>query len=104
VILDFTGGAFAGGQLYVALSRCRSLEGIVLKSRISPRDVIVNHEVVSFSRSANDRQLIEKEIERAKADEFYRTAIQAFKRAIFARQLTHSAKLWNDAMNWAALP
>ncbi len=83
VILDFTGGAFAGGQLYVALSRCRSLEGIVLKSRISPRDVIVNHEVVSFSRSANDRQLIEKEIERAKADEFYRTAIQAFKKSHF---------------------
>ena len=83
VIIDFSGGAFAGGQLYVALSRCRSLEGIVLKSRISPRDVIVNNEVIQFSRSANDRELIERELEKAQADEFYKKAYQAFKKSHF---------------------
>lgn len=83
VIIDFSGGAFAGGQLYVALSRCRSLEGIVLKSRISPRDVIVNSAVVAFSRSANDRQLIEHELEKAKADEYYRQANLAFRKSHF---------------------
>ncbi len=79
VIIDFSGGAFAGGQLYVALSRCRSLEGIVLKTRISPRDVIVNNEVVVFSRSANDRHLIESELEKAQADDFYRESMRTFK-------------------------
>ena len=71
VLIDFSGGAFAGGQLYVALSRCRSLEGIVLKTKISPRDIIVNKEVVIFSRSSNDKLLIEKELNKAEANDLY---------------------------------
>ncbi len=49
VIVDLGWGAFAHGQLYVALSRCKSLDGLVLKSRIRPRDVIVDERVVEFS-------------------------------------------------------
>lgn len=39
VIVDLTGGTFANGQLYVALSRCTSLEGLVLKRDVIPRDL-----------------------------------------------------------------
>ncbi|MEJ6550895.1 AAA family ATPase [Corynebacterium sp. USCH3] len=39
VIVDLTGGTFANGQLYVALSRCTSLEGLVLKRDVLPRDL-----------------------------------------------------------------
>jgi ATP-dependent DNA helicase PIF1 len=39
VIVDLTGGTFANGQLYVALSRCTSLEGLVLKREVLPRDL-----------------------------------------------------------------
>ncbi|TRX65947.1 tetratricopeptide repeat protein [Carboxylicivirga sp. M1479] len=78
VMLDFSGGAFAGGQLYVALSRCISLEGIVLKTKISPRDVIVNSEVVSFSKAANNKVLIEKELQKAKAQDLYKAAQDQF--------------------------
>lgn len=39
VVVDLTGGTFANGQLYVALSRCTSLEGLVLKRDVIPRDL-----------------------------------------------------------------
>ncbi|MCT4646423.1 MAG: AAA family ATPase [Carboxylicivirga sp.] len=78
VMLDFSGGAFAGGQLYVALSRCVSLKGIVLKTQITPRDVIVNNAVINFSRTANNKALIEKELDKAEAIDLYKLAAAKF--------------------------
>ena len=48
VIIDLGRGAFEHGQTYVALSRCRTLEGIVLKQLLRPRDVLVDERVVEF--------------------------------------------------------
>ena len=48
VLVDLGGGAFEHGQLYVALSRCRTLEGVVLRHRIRPQDVITDERVVEF--------------------------------------------------------
>lgn len=78
VVIDFTGGAFAGGQTYVALSRCTSLDGITLTRPITPRDVFVNAEVVRFSRSFNNSQLIERALQQAEADRRYHAAVEAF--------------------------
>ncbi len=80
VLIDFSGGAFAGGQLYVALSRCRTLEGIVLKTRLSLRDVIVPSEVIDFSKSANDKELINQQLESAEADALYHKSLEEFNR------------------------
>lgn len=48
VLLDLGGGAFEHGQLYVALSRCRTLEGVVLRQPIRPQDVITDDRVADF--------------------------------------------------------
>lgn len=49
IIIDMGKGAFAHGQLYVALSRCRTLGGITLRTRITLRDIIVDEAVGNFS-------------------------------------------------------
>lgn len=48
VVIDLGAGAFEYGQTYVALSRCRSFEGIILKRPISPRDIKVDERVRDF--------------------------------------------------------
>lgn len=53
VVID-AGSAFTHGQVYVALSRCRSLQGIILRSRIYPNAIKVDPQVVNFlSQSEN---------------------------------------------------
>ncbi len=51
-VIDMGSGAFAHGQTYVALSRCRSLQGIRLHKQISPADVIVDRRVAEYYRAA----------------------------------------------------
>lgn len=41
-------GAFAHGQTYVALSRCTSLEGIILKTPIKPQDIMVDPQIIEY--------------------------------------------------------
>lgn len=48
VVLDLGRGTFAHGQLYVALSRCTTLEGIVLKQPIERRHVLLDVSVQEF--------------------------------------------------------
>src|SRR5690606_3301960 len=45
------GAAFAPGQVYVALSRIRSLNGLVLKSRINANNIFTNRDVLIYSQN-----------------------------------------------------
>ena len=48
VIVDIGRGAFAHGQIYVALSRCTSFEGMVLKKPINKNNILMDYRVVKF--------------------------------------------------------
>lgn len=67
VTIDMGGGAFTAGQTYVALSRCRSLEGLSFVNPVRPYDVRVNSAVKEFSKGFNDSCKIRSAIEEATA-------------------------------------
>lgn len=80
VKIDLSGGVFAGGQTYVALSRCRSLKGIALQEPVKREDIYVNQEIVRFSKNYNDPSALNTAIQQSKADKQYHDATKAFDR------------------------
>ena len=65
--LDLSRGMFAAGQLYVALSRVRSLKGLFLSRPIIPQYAHTSREVLQYACGYNDEQVINSEIESGKA-------------------------------------
>lgn len=83
VNIDFSGGVFAGGQTYVALSRCTALEGICLQEPIKPTDIFIRTEVLNFANHYNDGNIMQKALNESKADKEYHEAIAAFDKGDF---------------------
>lgn len=64
VIIDAGNTAFARGQLYTALSRCRSLQGIILKRKLRPEDIIADPRIIHFHETEQLLDTIKEEEER----------------------------------------
>ncbi|OQX20021.1 MAG: hypothetical protein BWK76_02860 [Desulfobulbaceae bacterium A2] len=92
-IID-AGAAFAHGQVYVALSRCRTLEGMVLRTPLQREAVITDTEVRRFSA---------QEHERPPTQEHYESARLAFQQRLLTACFDCGAVRYRLGQLWRAL-
>ena len=61
VDLKLGSGCFAHGQLYTALSRCKSLDGLLLERRVFQDDLILDQKVIDFYKELEEKLKTEKQ-------------------------------------------
>ncbi len=77
--------SFSHGQVYVALSRCRTLEGIVLRSPLPPQAIISDRAVGDFSHYVETNQPSEEHLDNLKQRYYYELLTELFDfRALFS--------------------
>jgi energy-coupling factor transporter ATP-binding protein EcfA2 len=88
VIADLA-GAFASGQVYVALSRCTSSNGLVLKTQLHPNAIKTDPRVIEFARNETPDTLIAEELNTGKADFYYKKSREYFEDGKLIESITH---------------
>lgn len=78
VIADI-GSSFASGQAYVALSRCTSMNGLVLTSPINQWSIKTDRRVLEFAKNETPETLLTEQLAGSKADFYYGEARKAFR-------------------------
>jgi PIF1 helicase. len=76
-IID-AGASFAPGQVYVALSRLTSLEGLILYSPIHPHCIHTDARVLEFTRSEKEMDLLQQELQQEQKIFLERSLLQTF--------------------------
>lgn len=94
VIID-AGRSFTSGQVYVALSRCRTLEGIVLKSKIPPHAIINDARINHFQKETEAGDRISAIV---KAEQ-YNYVSAKLQRKLNIRDLISDAEEWKKAID-----
>ena len=93
------GSAFEDGQVYVALSRCTSFSGLVLKTQIPRSKIRTNKKVIEFAKTETPNTLIVQELNSGKADFYYKKVSQEIAALNFRdafENFTQAIKFRND--------
>jgi hypothetical protein len=101
------GAAFAPGQVYVALSRCTSLSGVVLLSRINGSSLRVDERIVNFSKNKLEAAQFQQELAKAKHEFRQTILLQLFDftpATVLINALIRTVEEHKDAFNAEALP
>ncbi len=88
--------AFAHGQTYVALSRCKTLDGMVLSSPIASRGVEIDEAIVIFDKSAMENSPSENHLQAAKKEFQRKLLLNCFDFKILRSRLSHLVRLLID--------
>jgi PIF1-like helicase/helix-turn-helix protein/HRDC domain-containing protein len=101
-IID-AGEAFAAGQVYVALSRCTNIEGMILHSKVRPSSLFVDSRILAFSRQEEFNGDIQLHFEKAKRDHEQKVLESIFNFAIVVHEtkellnyVSHHHETFND--------
>ncbi len=90
------GASFASGQVYVALSRCTTLKGIVLKSRLTPYNMQTDNRIVQFAQQKHNPDVLAMQLKKSKSNYQKETILKLFDFGTLLYQAGRVRKVFTD--------
>lgn len=88
--------SFAHGQVYVALSRCKTLEGMVLESPLSPQSIICDERISEFTHEVENSVPDPTKLKDLQKQYFYRLLCEQFDYSSINKHLSYLLRLLEE--------